>query len=62
MTQELAELNILANEHCEVGENPLWDERRQRLYWTDIPRGRLFCWDAGERRHRQIYQGEPVGG
>jgi D-xylonolactonase len=53
---------VLANEHCAVGEGPLWDERRKRLYWTDIETGRLFCWDASTGKHRQIYSGESVGG
>jgi D-xylonolactonase len=57
-----AEFDVVANEHCACGENPLWDERRKRLYWTDIETGRLFCWEAATGKHRQIYSGESVGG
>ncbi|HYQ30962.1 MAG TPA: SMP-30/gluconolactonase/LRE family protein [Polyangiaceae bacterium] len=32
----------VANYHCQVGENPRWDEREGRLYWLDIEDGRLF--------------------
>ncbi|HEY0465649.1 MAG TPA: SMP-30/gluconolactonase/LRE family protein [Polyangiaceae bacterium] len=32
----------VANYQCQVGENPLWDEREGRLYWVDIDSGRLF--------------------
>jgi D-xylonolactonase len=32
----------VANYHCEVGENPLWDERNGRILWLDIESGRLF--------------------
>lgn len=28
-----------------LGEGPVWDERRQRLYWVDISEGRLWHWD-----------------
>ncbi len=31
---------LLAAEN-ETGESPVWDERRQRLWWTDIPAKRL---------------------
>ncbi|HSW45791.1 MAG TPA: SMP-30/gluconolactonase/LRE family protein [Phycisphaerae bacterium] len=52
----------VANYHCHTGENPLWDDERQVVYWTDIPKGRLFRYDARTGEHRQIYSGEPVGG
>jgi len=52
----------LANYHCETGENPLWDQERQFVYWTDIPKGRLFRYDARTGEHEQVYSGEPVGG
>jgi sugar lactone lactonase YvrE len=53
---------IIANEHCQVGENPLWDEGEQALYWVDIERGRLFRFDHASGRHECIYHGEPIGG
>jgi D-xylonolactonase len=56
------EFDVLVNEHCQVGENPLWDDRRNRLYWTDILGGKIFSWDAASARHHQVYEGEPVGG
>ena len=31
--------------NTEVGESPLWDVVSQRLYWVDIPAGRVFCGD-----------------
>jgi D-xylonolactonase len=63
MSQTTApEIELLVNEHCQVGENPLWDERRNRLYWTDILGGKLYYWDAASARHQQIYEGEIVGG
>ena len=47
---------------CDLGENPLWHPHEQRLYWTDITRGRLFRYDPATGSHEQFYQGEPVGG
>lgn len=53
---------IVADYACETGENPLWHEREQRLYWTDIPPGRLFRYDPKSEKHEQCYEGRPVGG
>lgn len=56
------EVETIANEHCGCGENPLWDEINQCLYWTDIPNGRLFRLDAASGESQRIYDGEIVGG
>lgn len=53
---------LIADYACEIGENPLWHSHQQRLYWTDIPQGRLFCFDPHSGQHSQIYEGRPVGG
>ncbi|MFH1024071.1 MAG: SMP-30/gluconolactonase/LRE family protein [Planctomycetota bacterium] len=53
---------ILAHEHCVCGENPLWDDRRGVVFWTDIPAGRIFRWERATGRHEMIYSGETVGG
>jgi sugar lactone lactonase YvrE len=52
----------VANYHCEVGENPLWDERTGRLYWEDIDTGRLFRADHATLEHECFYRGPTVGG
>lgn len=53
---------LIANYHCETGENPLWHPMERRLYWTDIPGGRMFRYDPATNTHEQVYQGRPVGG
>lgn len=53
---------IIADYACETAECPLWHAAEQRLYWTDIPTGRLFRYDPAANRHQQVYQGRPVGG
>ncbi len=56
------EPELIADYACETGENPLWHPLEKRLYWTDIPNGRLFRYDPDSGHHEQIYQGRPVGG
>jgi D-xylonolactonase len=58
----LAAIEMIADYACQTGENPLWHCEEQRLYWTDIPTGRLFCFDPETNASTQIYTGRPVGG
>ncbi len=39
------EPELIANYACVVGEGPLWHPDERRLYWVDIERGRMFCYD-----------------
>jgi D-xylonolactonase len=47
----------------ETGEGPLWNEEEQRVYWVDIPAGRLYRFDPATGRNDVMYQhGEMIGG
>ncbi len=52
----------VADSRCRTGEGPLWHEGEQRLYWVDIPEGRLYRFDPASGAHEQVFQGEPIGG
>jgi sugar lactone lactonase YvrE len=56
------EVMLVADFACETGENPLWHPMEKCLYWTDIPKGRLFRFDPCSGRHEQCYEGRVVGG
>jgi len=53
---------LLADYGCVVGEGPLWHPGEQRLYWIDIPTGRIFRYEPASGTHEQCYGGEVVGG
>jgi len=55
-------LEMIADYNCVTGEGPLWHPGEQRLYWVDIPTGRMFCYDPASGNHEQFYEGEVVGG
>jgi sugar lactone lactonase YvrE len=53
---------LIADYQCHIGENPLWHPLERCLYWTDITRGKLYCYDPATGKHEQCYGGPPVGG
>ena len=52
---------VWAHEGCVCGENPVWDTAHQRLFWCDIPNGRIFVQGGESGAARAIYRGEPCG-
>ncbi len=56
------EPELIANYECVTGEGPLWHPQEQKLYWADIPMGRLFRYDPKTGEHEQFFEGEAVGG
>jgi D-xylonolactonase len=55
-------ITTLINDHCELGENPLWRPEDGCLYWTDITGGKVHRFHLATKAHRVIYSGEKVGG
>jgi D-xylono/L-arabinono-1,4-lactonase len=53
---------IVADCECHTGENPLWHPEERRLYWTDIPRGRLFRYNPATGANKLCHAGPPLGG
>ena len=53
---------LIADYECDTGEGPLWHPDEKRLYWVDIPAGRIFCYDPATGTHEQCYEGEVIGG
>jgi D-xylonolactonase len=47
---------LIVNEHCLCGENPLYDDALGVLYWCDIPPGKIFALDVKTGQHRLVYQ------
>jgi D-xylonolactonase len=52
----------IADLPCRVGDAPLWHPAERRLYWSDVPAGRLYRYDPAAGTHEPCYEGRPVGG
>ncbi|MFC4439964.1 MULTISPECIES: SMP-30/gluconolactonase/LRE family protein [Natrialbaceae] len=57
-------LERVADTRTHTGESPLWHPEERRLYWVDIPSGRLYRYHPGRNEHDVVYQtdGDPLGG
>ena len=55
-------IEFIANYNCIIGEGPTWHPIEKKLYWLDIGRGRMFCYDPATNYHEQCYEGETIGG
>lgn len=53
---------LIANYQCRIGENPLWNPIDHRLYWCDIPAGRIFRYEPESGGHECCFQGDVIGG
>jgi D-xylonolactonase len=54
---------LIADYKCETGEGPMWHPVEKKVYWCDIPRGRLFRYDPATGEHEMCYEGdEALGG
>lgn len=52
---------VLQDLRCELGEGPVWDVRRNCLWWVDILAGAVHCYYPETRKHRSLTLGEMVG-
>jgi sugar lactone lactonase YvrE len=58
----LDEMEVISNDGNLCGEGPLWDERSDVLYWTDINGRRFYRYFWRECRRELIHEGFEVGG
>ncbi|WP_128904539.1 SMP-30/gluconolactonase/LRE family protein [Halorubrum amylolyticum] len=60
----MVRLERIADTRSHTGEGPLWHPDRQRLYWVDIPAGRLWRYDPETDSHGVAYEAPsgPIGG
>jgi D-xylonolactonase len=55
-------MDLIADYECHTGEGPLWHPGEERLYWVDIPNGRLFRYDPAANNHEVCYETDVIAG
>lgn len=54
--------DLIADTTCITGEGPLWHPGEEKLYWCDIPRGDLYCYEPNTGDYDIIYSDTTIGG
>lgn len=57
----MSEIRCVASPRAKVGEGPVWDDRRQVLWWIDVKSPRLFRYDPGTGENRAWPLPERIG-
>ncbi|HEX6803031.1 MAG TPA: SMP-30/gluconolactonase/LRE family protein [Terriglobales bacterium] len=57
-----SEIQVVADYADLCGEGPLWDDRKQVLYWTDIDGKKFYRYHWKEHRHELVHDGFQVNG
>jgi D-xylono/L-arabinono-1,4-lactonase len=47
---------LIADYACRVGESPIWHDGECCVYWLDVPRGRIYRYDAASGAHGLVYE------
>lgn len=53
--------NLEYQTDAHLGEGPIWDEIKQKLWWVDILSCRLNCYDPVTKENRSFDVGEQIG-
>lgn len=56
------EPRVIANVDCATGEGPLWHADEEKVYWVDIPNGRLYRYDPTTGAYELCFEGPAIGG
>src|SRR3954464_3406464 len=55
-------IKVVADYGDLCGEGPLWDDKKQTLYWTDIDGRKFYRYLWSECRHELVHEGFQVNG
>lgn len=47
---------------CRLAEGPLWHPGQRKLFWTDIPEGKIHSHDPATGKSACIHSGDQIGG
>ncbi len=53
---------IISDYLSQIGEGPIWHSIEKRIYWVDIPEGKVLRFNPDIKKHEICYEGELVHG
>jgi sugar lactone lactonase YvrE len=57
----MTRVDLVLDARADLGEGPVWDDRRQRLLFVDIMRGDVHAFDPVTGADHVVHVGRPVG-
>jgi sugar lactone lactonase YvrE len=61
MPSPASAVELVLDARAELAEGPVWDDRRERLWWVDIMAGMVHLTDPSTGSNQTIAVGQPVG-
>lgn len=49
---------IICDYRSQIGEGPIWHPMEKRIYWVDIPVGKVLRYNEGMKKHETCYEGD----
>ncbi|MEY2905476.1 MAG: hypothetical protein RJA52_1492, partial [Bacteroidota bacterium] len=54
-------VEVICQNKCELGEGPVWDEKRRTIFWLDILKGLIHEYSIDEKNCTHYVVGEMIG-
>lgn len=52
---------VVVDYPCVLGESPIWHAAENKLYWLDIPAGRVFWYDPQRAEFSELVKTDLIG-
>jgi sugar lactone lactonase YvrE len=52
---------LVLDEQCNLGECPVWDFKHKRIFWIDIPSGKIHYYYPEKNEHKLFATGQSLG-
>ena len=53
--------DLLVDAQALLSESPVWDNQREVLFWVDVPRGTIHCWNPVGSKHSVVDVSDCIG-
>ena len=57
----MSQANLVLDTRVFLGEGPIWDQEQEKLWWINIFRGELYCFDPKRNENTRYSMGQQIG-